>query len=172
MIFGATGSKIFLVFIVVSVLGTLNGLILALIRMPYSLALRNLIPGSKVLAKTNKACGDMPVNSAILAFAIGMFWLVVHYFTMEMGMRGDVSEISICVSYLNYILLYVVVIKLARKGEIKSKFMGYVVPVLAMFGSCVILLGSITHEYFIFFLIISYSIMGLGYYFGRNATKE
>lgn len=174
MLFGPTGSKVFLVFIVISVFGTMNGLILGLIRMPYSLAIRNMVPGSKFLSVTNDKMGGMPINSAVFSFGLSIFWLVLHYVTTEMGMRGDVSEIAVGISYLNYILLYVVVIRLARKGEIRSKFMGYVVPVMAIIGSCVILLGSITHEYFILFLVICYSVMGLGYYFGGKVkeTKE
>lgn len=171
MIFGPTGSKLFLVFIVVSVLGTFNGLILAIIRMPYSLAIRGMIPGSKWLSKQNEKVGGMPTNSALFSFALTMFWLVVHYITTENGMRGDISEISICVSYLNYLVLYNVVLKMGIKGEIKSKFMGIIVPIMAMVGSGVILLGSITHEYFILFLVICYSVMGIGYYFGGKIKE-
>ena len=86
-------------------------------------------------------------------------------------MRGDISEISICVSYLNYLVLYNVVLKMGIKGEIKSKFMGIIVPIMAMVGSGVILLGSITHEYFILFLVICYSVMGIGYYFGGKIKE-
>lgn len=171
-IFGENGARILLVFIVVSVLGTLNGLIMGLIRMPYSLAIRGMLPFSNFLAKENKKLGSMPINSAIFGFVISAMWLVIHYLTVEIGMRGDVSEISICVSYLNYILLYLVVIRLARKGEVKNKFMGYVVPALAILGSCVILLGSITNEYFLYFLVICYGIMAVGYYFGGKSQSE
>lgn len=172
MLFGAFGSKALLVFIVISVLGTLNGLVMALIRQPYSLAIRNLIPAAKMLSKENTYLNGMPVNSGILGFLVAMFWLVVHYFTLEAGMQGDISEIAISVSYLNYCVLYYIVIKLTRKGEIKNKFMGYVVPVMAMIGSFVILLGCISNPYFPIYLVICYSIMGVGYYYGVKSLQE
>lgn len=171
-LFGPIGTKALLVFVVISVLGTLNGLIMGIIRQPYSLAIRNLIPGAAVLAKENEKFGGMSVNSGWLAFAICTVWMVIHYFTMVAGMQGDVSEIAICVSYLNYCVLYSVVIKLAKKGEIKNKFMGYVVPVMAMIGSFVILLGCISNKYFPIYLVISYGIMGIGYCFGVKSLKS
>lgn len=105
LIFGNIGGKLILVFIVISVLGTVNGIVLGFIRMPYSLALRNMIPGSKMIAKEDERVGGMPLNSAILAYATSMFWMLVHYLTQRFGMRGDVSEIAIGISYLNYIVL-------------------------------------------------------------------
>ncbi len=168
---GAAGSKALLVFIVVSVLGTLNGLIIGMVRIPYSLAIRKMIFAEKTLSKETKSFGGMPVNSAILAFVICLVWSLIHYLTMKAGMQGDVSEISICVSYLNYSILYVAVMKLARCGEIKNKFMGYVVPALAILGALVILLGSISNQYFPIYLIICLSIMAAGYFFGRNAIE-
>lgn len=171
MLFGPIGSKALLVFIVVSVLGTLNGLIMAMIRQPYSLAIRNFLPGSEFFATESKRFSGMAVNSGIFGFVISMVWLVIHYFTLEAGMQGDVSEIAISVSYLNYCVLYYVVIKLTRKGEIKNKFMGYVVPVLAMVGSGVILLGCVTHPYFPIYLMICYGIMGVGYYYGLKSSR-
>ncbi len=168
---GDTGSKALLVFIVISVLGTLNGLIIGLLRMPYSLAIRNMIFAPKVLKKESKHLRGMPLNSAIFGFPVILIWILIHYLTMKAGMQGDVSEISICVSYLNYCVLYVAVMRLAKKGEIKSKLMGYVVPILAIFGAFVILLGSISNPYFPVYLLICFSIMALGYYYGRNAKE-
>lgn len=172
MVFGHIGAKIILVFVVISVLGTVNGLVLGYIRAPYSLALNQMIPGSTFIKKESKKLNGMPFHSAIVAFVISCVWLVVHHITQEMQMRGDVSEISICVSYLNYIMLYIVVFKMARKGEIKSKFMGYVVPVMAIIGSLVILSGSITHPLFIYYIVICYSIMGAGYWYKAKQGKK
>ena len=44
MLFGTAGAKIFLIFIIFSVLGTLNGFTLGFLRMPYSLAIRGMFP--------------------------------------------------------------------------------------------------------------------------------
>lgn len=169
ILFGAVGAKIILVFVVISVLGTLNGLTLGIIRMPYSLALRNMLPGSMGLKKENEGLGQMPLNSSLLAYALSLLWMIIHYITQKLGMRGDVSEIAIGVSYLNYIVLYIAVMRLTGKGRIKGKIKGYVVPVLAMLGSLVILSGSITHPLFIYyFMICALIIAAGGLYYARH----
>ena len=171
MIFGELGAKVILTFVIISVLGTVNGIVLAFIRMPYSLALRGMVSGSNMLKKEEKKLGGMPVNSAIVAFLLSMVWLVINHVTQVKGMRGDISEIAICVSYLNYIVLYVAVIRLAKKGEIKNVFMGYIVPGLATLGSFVILTGSITHRLFPYYLFICFMVLGSGYLFYKR-NKE
>lgn len=172
MIFGNFGAKAILVFIVISVLGTVNGLVLGFIRMPYSLALRNMLPGSKVISKEDKRLGGMPLNSALLAFATSMFWMLIHYLTQRFGMRGDVSEIAIGISYLNYIVLYVAVMKLAKKGEITSIGKGYIIPIFAIIGSLIIISGSITHPLFIYYFIICASIIAAGGAYYRKNKKN
>ncbi len=171
-LFGNTGAKIILTFVVISVLGTVNGLVLGFIRMPYSMALRNMIPASGWLKKEEKKLGGMPVNSALAAYVLSLLWMAIHYFTQKNNMRGDVSEIAIGVSYLNYIVLYFTVMKLARKGTIKGAFKGYVIPVLATIGSLVILSGSVTHPLFVYYFIICFLIIAAGYfYYKKNKSK-
>ncbi len=66
LLFGKNGAKVLLTFVVISVLGTVNGIILGSIRLPYAMALRNMIPGSPAISKKNRKLDGMPVNSAIL----------------------------------------------------------------------------------------------------------
>lgn len=167
-LFGNFGAKLMLIFVIISILGTLNGLTLGLIRIPYSLAIRNMIPFSKSLSKESKYFNKMPINSATFGFIICMIWVLFHYITQSIGMVGDVSEIAICVSYLNYAVLYIVIIKLAIKGEIKNKFMGYFVPTMAIIGSLIILSGSFANPLFKYYLIICIIIMILGYFYYKN----
>ena len=167
-LFGAVGAKIILIFVIISVLGTVNGITLGYIRMPYSLALRNMLPGSRWIKKENARLGQMPVNSAIIAYLMSLLWMAIHYFSQKHNMRGDVSEIAIGVSYLNYIVLYIAVMRLAKKGSIKGKMKGYVIPILAIFGSLVILSGSITHPLFIYYFIVCFLIIISGYLYYRS----
>jgi APA family basic amino acid/polyamine antiporter len=167
LLFGSFGAKLILIFVIISVLGTVNGLVLGYIRMPYALAVRNMIPRSKSVAKENQKLGNMPANSATIAFLMTMIWMAIHYITQRYGMPGDVSEIAICVSYLNYIVLYVAVMRLARKGEVKGICKGYVVPALATAGSLMILTGSIRHPLFIYYIIVCVIVMTSGYIFYR-----
>lgn len=168
-LFGELGARAILIFVVISVLGTVNGLVLAFIRMPYSLALRKMLPGSAYLSKEDNRIGGMPLNSAVFAFLLSLVWMLVHYLTQRGEMRGDVSEIAIGVSYLNYMLLYGAVIRLTRKGEIKGAWKGYIIPVLAGIGSLVILSGSVTHPLFVYYVAICFFIMIAGFlYYRRN----
>lgn len=167
-LFGPTGAKIILIFVIISVLGTVNGLILGMIRMPYSLGIRNMIPFSKNLSKQNKNLNDMPLNSGIFSLLVTLVWYLIHYITKKNGMQGDVSEIAICISYLNYCILYGVIIKLAIKGEIKNKIMGYFVPIMAMIGSFIILLAGLNNPLFIYYLLICFIVMITGYFYYKN----
>ncbi|OON97250.1 MAG: amino acid permease [Candidatus Epulonipiscioides saccharophilum] len=155
VLFGSFGAKIILIFVVISVLGTVNGLVLGGIRLPQSLALRNMLPGSKKIAKINEEYG-ISIISAIISFVVFAIWLVAHYVTQKYGLlsSGDVSEISIAFSYAMYIYLYINVISLAKKGEIKNKIRGYIIPSLAICGSFIILSSAFTNQLFFVHLSI------------------
>lgn len=171
-IFGNMGAKIILTFVVISVLGTVNGLIIGIIRMPYSLSIRNMFPFShKYNAVSEKY--SVPVSSGILTYFINLLWMSAHYITQKFNLipNSDVSEISIVINYLGFILMYVAVIKLALKGEIKSKVMGYIVPILAIFGSLFILYGGMQNPFFIYYMsfCVIIIIISLIYY---NKNKD
>ncbi len=166
-LFGDLGAKVILIFVVISVLGTVNGLTLGFIRMPYSMALRNMIPGSNWLKKESEGLNGMPFNSALFAYVLSLLWMAIHYITQKLGMQGDVSEIAIGVSYLNYIVLYFAVMKLAKKGEIKGIIKGYIIPILATIGSLVIISGSISHPLFIYYFLVCFMIILAGYVYYR-----
>ena len=150
LLFGRVGAKVMLVFVLVSILGTVNGLVLGSIRLPYALGLRNMLPGSAFLRKESPALKDMPVNSAIFALAVSGVWLALHYITQKFQLlpNSDVSEISIVTNYLGYIVLYVAVIRLARKGQIKGLWNGYIVPICATVGALIILMGGLQSPLF------------------------
>jgi APA family basic amino acid/polyamine antiporter len=168
LLFGDVGAKIILIFVVISVLGTVNGIVLGFIRMPYSLALRNMVPASSWLKKEDKKLNGMPVHSAYFAYGLSLFWMLIHYLTQKFNMRGDVSEIAIGVSYLNYIVLYIAVMRLTKKNVIHGKIKGYLIPALATVGSLVILSGSISHPLFSYYFLICFAIIASGYFYYRK----
>ena len=147
-------------------LGTLNGLTLGCIRMPYSLAIRNMFPFSKSLSKTSDKFNGMPVNSAIFVFIMVLIWTIIRFFSHSLFEVDDISEVFVSISYLNYIFLYVVLFKLAKKGEIKSKFIGYFVPVMAIIGSFIIILGAFSNSVFIISIVTSIIVIVAGYKYG------
>lgn len=172
-LFGDFGAKLVLVAVVISILGTVNGVCLGLIRLPYSLALRNMMPLSNVFKKESATFGGMPINSSILVYVLSIVYLLINDTLLssknEFVAGLDISEIAICVLYLIYIALYVAVIKLAKKGEIKNKFLGYVAPVLATIGSLIIFSGSIVKLSFVVYAAVCITFLGIAYlYFATH----
>lgn len=176
-LFGSMGSKVVLVAVVISILGTVNGVSLGLIRLPYSMALRNMMPFSKVFKKENKKLGGMPVNSAILVYALSVVYLLINQLVMtseatlkvfgkEVAVCNlDISSISICVLYLTYIVLYVAVIRLWKKGQIKNVFLGLICPILGTIGSLIIFSGSVVDPVFFIYAVICLIFIGIAYLF-------
>ena len=104
-------------------MGTINGLTLGMIRLPHSLAKRNMFPNSEFVSKVNEKI-LMPVNSALVAFLISLVWFIVHYITTKFAIlpNSDISEISITMSYTLYIILYFKVFQLGRSGMSNAMF--------------------------------------------------
>lgn len=170
---GPTFASIIYVFVTISVMGTVNGVILGYIRLPYSLALRNAIPFSNSLKKINSKL-NMPVNSAFFAIAVSLVWWVIQYLQNKYSLliNGDIAEIAISVSYLLYIILYYQVFRLWRKGKVKGIWYGVVFPIFATLGSLFVLIGGLANPQFIIFVVIcAIAIVG-GYVYGGKAYED
>lgn len=154
-IFGVYGAKFILIFVIISIMGTVNGLIIGYIRMPYSLAIRNMFPKAKSISKINDKY-KMPIISAVLVMVISLFWMMVHYITVKFNMlqNSDISEISITINYVLYIIFYIKVIKMGMKKDVQGVFRGFINPILAIIGSIIILLGSMGNSLFFVYAFI------------------
>lgn len=163
MIFGPSGAKIILVFVVISVLGTVNGLYLGLSRIPYALALRKDLPFSSQIAEVNQKY-DMPIVSAFLATAICIVWLFIHYLSTKLPILGklDISNLPIVLTYLFYTYLYIGIIKLTKKGIIKNKFRGYVCPAISILSAAIILYSGFKDPMVAIYLVICIFIIFAG----------
>ena len=173
-LFGATAAKAFLVFVVISVMGTVNGLVLGLIRLPYSLAVKSLIPFSERLRQVSPKY-HLSVASALLGFGLSLFWAVVHYWVMKSHVLGDmdISEIAIVVSYLLYLVFYFAVFQLWRKGEVKSVLFGVISPLLASLGSLMVLFGGMQNPLFLpVCLPICAAVLVLAYLYSRRLQAK
>lgn len=174
-IFGSVGEQVLLFFVLVSILGVLNGVTLGFIRLPQALAAKNMLPKSDKLIHINDK-RQLSSGSALLAYGVSVVWMLLHYITQYTGIlgNGDVNEIAVVFSYVTYIVLYLRVIKLKKEGIIKNRFLGYIAPVFAIFGSLIILVGGVFSNpfYMPFFLLISFLVCLLGYrYFQRKEAQ-
>ena len=172
-IFGGLGSKALVTFVVISIMGTINGVVMGTIRLPYALAKRDMIPGSKWVAQFNEKY-QMSITSGIFAFGVCAVWWVIHYFTMKFGWLGnsDVSEISIVMCYVLFVVLYFKVFMFWREGKVKGIARGIIFPVLATAGSIFIIYGGLQNPYFFIFVGICAIVFLAGYFYNHKAVAN
>lgn len=153
-LFGPNGMKIVLILVVISILGTLNGLVLGYIRLPYALALRKEIVRSDIFSKINKKY-DIPIHSVGLTLGLVLIWTFLHFlsvdgvnygFTLLKGL--EVDNLPIVLTYIFNSLLYIAVIFKGveqQKLSVKERF---VYPTLALFGALMVIYGGIIQPQF------------------------
>ena len=154
-LFGPFGAKLILTCVVISVMGTVNGLIIGLTRMPYALAIRNMFPYSHKVSVVNKKLG-VPVISSLVTLVIVLFWFAMHYITQKNNLlpNSDISEISITINYLGYIILYVQVFRYGLAGQIKGFWRSKLNPIFATIGSLIILIIGMRSPLFWFYALL------------------
>ncbi len=135
-LFGSVGSVILNAFIVVSCLGTLNGLMLANTRSLYSLSVRDSGPKPKMFSQIDPQT-NMPVNSSALTLLFCGAWFFYFYgANLTNPIFGvfsfDSSELPIITIYALYIPIFIMFI--VKEGK-KSVFKNIVMPILAVCAS-------------------------------------
>lgn len=135
--FGSIGGTILNAFIVISCLGTLNGLMLASTRGLYSIAIRNKGPKPQLLSQVDRAT-NAPTNSGIMALLICILWLFYFFGAnlMDTPLFGifsfDSSELPIITTYAIYLPIFIVyVIKQIKQKQYKN----IILPILATIAS-------------------------------------
>lgn len=167
---GRSGGTVVLAMITAAVLGTVNGYVIGAARMPYALAQAGFCPCPRLFARTDGRT-DIPLPSAAFACACALLMLGLHYLIVRLELLPgyDVSEIAVAVSYLLYSILYIRVIALYRKGEIRGVFHGLVFPLLALTGAAVVVLGAAQSRMFWLNLAVCAAVFFGGFlYCGRT----
>ncbi|MEF9962625.1 MAG: APC family permease [Erysipelotrichaceae bacterium] len=166
-LFGPMGMKIVMVFVIISVLGTLNGIILGYIRLPYALALRGEIQMSETLSKVNKKY-DIPFASAIFTLVMSLIWLALHWLSIDganvYGMSIfaglEVDNLPIVSTYIFNGLLYLAVIIKGVEGRKLNVVQRYVFPILALVGAGLVIYGGVIQPKFnVYFFICILGIL-------------
>lgn len=167
LIFGRLAGTLLTVFVIISCLGTLNGLIMGSTRGMFSIASRDLGPCSTFFKRVNSSCNST-INSALVGFCLSAFWLMVWYgnFAGWWGRFMDISELPIAFLYVIYISLYIFVMKSFNDLGFFSRF---VAPFLAGCGSLYIIWGAVQKDMFIHFLILTAIIVICGLPFMKKS---
>lgn len=174
-LFGPRTGSVILLFVIISVLGVTNGVTLGNIRMPQALATKKMIPFSEKIEKINEK-KQLSLVSCWLSLASALFWMVIHYFTQKTGILsgGDISEIAIVFSYICYFFLYVKIIQLKHRGEIKSFFKGTIAPIFGIMGCLIIVVGGIVSNplYVPIFILICSLVCLTGFLYYRKTIRS
>lgn len=165
LIYGPFISKILLVVIIIAVLGVSNGMLLATMRLPQAFAERGWIKSEK-MAKIHLKY-QLSVPASLSVAGVTLIWLGIHYVVTKFNLlpRSDISEITIVFNNTCFIFLYLIVLRLFLKGEIKNRLTGFVAPVLAILSAIVLLVGSLLTNFVMAtsFLILCFVFCLLGF---------
>ncbi|MEG1413248.1 MAG: APC family permease, partial [Acidaminococcaceae bacterium] len=133
-LFSQMGGTILFVFVVISCLGTLNGLMMGCTRGFYAIAVRNMGPNVAVLKNVDKNT-NMPTNASIVGLLLAGMWLL-YFFGANLVAKPwfgwfsfDSSELPIVTIYMMYIPIFVLMI---AKEKTLSTFKRFVMPSLAI----------------------------------------
>ena len=187
-IFGGVGGTLLNICIVVSCLGTLNGLMVGATRGMYAIAAREEGPRPQMFAQIDKET-NMTTNSAIWGLFICALWLVYFYgANLTEGWFGafnfDSSELPIVTIYALYIPMFIAwMIKEKELGVFKR----IILPVISIIA-CVFMVFAAVYAHGItpylaakadgvfkfpvlFYLIIFAVIMVIGAVFKNSKNK-
>ena len=164
-IFGGFLGNVLNLFIVISCLGTTNGLMLGCSRCMYSLASRGEGPKAKMFSQVDNV-SNMPSNSAVFALMITAAWFLYFYASNLAGMWSgpfvfDSTELPIITIYLMYLPIF---IQWMRKEKGQPVLRRFVLPILALCGSAFMVVACIFGHGMacLWYLIVFAVIMAIG----------
>lgn len=169
-LFGDAASQGLFVFVVLSCLGTCNGLMMGCTRGFYAVALRGKGPAPKMLAQLD-GYSNMPTNAAATGLLMAGLWAWYFYFGTlknQLGaFRFDSSEVPIITLYAMYIPIFLCFMKKNKEEPFLRRVL---IPTLAIMGcSFIVVAGFISYGVDIFYYFIIYlSVMFLGFMFSKK----
>ena len=174
--FGATVAGLINFLIIVSCLGTLNGLMVASTRSMYALSVRDEGLCPKVFSQVDSQT-NMPNNSAALGLVVCAVWFVYFLGGQFFGWFGkyafDSSEIPVITVYPIY--LPMLIRYMMREREL-GVFKRFILPTLSIVGIIVMVAASIFRHGMgnVWYLIVFAAVMlfGAAVYFKNAKTKS
>lgn len=186
-IFGNVGGKLLQICIVISCLGTLNGLMMGTSRGMYAIAARGQGPNPKMFSQVDETT-NMTTNSSIWGLLVCCIWMVFFYgANLTAGWFGlfnfDSSELPIVSIYAMYIPIFIMWMK---KEKDLGTFKRFVLPALSILA-CVFMVFAAVYAHGItpyraakeagkfsfpvlFYLVIFAVIMIAGAFFYKKDT--
>lgn len=164
-IFSKAGGTLLFVFVVISCLGGLNGVMLGCCRGMYSLANQNQGPRPDIFSHVDKVTG-IPANSSIIGLLMSIMW-TLYFFSTQLTDSWfgqywfDISELPIISSYMLYIPIFFSIIKKEKELSLVKRFIS---PILSIIACIFIIIATIySHGTSVLYYLIVFSIiMGVG----------
>ncbi len=172
-IFGNFFGNVLNLFVVISCLGTTNGLMLACTRSMYSLAARGQGPAPKIFGQVDSKT-NMPHNSSIICLLIVGGWLLYFVGGVQLGWAGkyafDSSELPIITIYLMYLPILISWMIKEKGQNILRRF---IMPILAICGSVFMVVASVFSHGMgvVWYLIVFAAIMLVGVLVNKKWKK-
>lgn len=174
-LFGPWVGKLLVVIVIISVLGVVNGMLLATMRLPQAFAARGWIRSEK-MAKIDLKY-QLSIPAALSVTGVVLFYLLAHFIVQSLNLLPgtDISEITIVFNNFSINILHLAVLGLYAKGEIKNKLTGLVAPIVAILGSTMIVIGSFSNNWLMvgFFQLFCLAFCLVGYIiYLKNANEK
>lgn len=164
-VFTEFGGTLLFVFVVISCLGTLNGLMLACTRGFYAMASRKEGPAPQIFDGVDKTT-NMPTNSAVMGLFMASVWLTYFYgANLTEPWFGpfcfDSSELPIITIYSMYIPIFFM--QMVKEKSLPT-FKRFVMPFLGICASLFMVLAAIVSLKIavLYYLILFAAVMLLG----------
>ena len=174
-IFGGVLGNILNLFIAISCMGTLNGLMLACSRGMYAIAARGEGPAPKVFSHIDPQT-NMPGNSAIVGLLLTAAWFLYFYLSnLACTWTGifvfDSTELPIISLYLMFLPIF---IQWMRKEKDQSVVRRFILPILACCGALFMVLACVISHGMgcVWYLIVFAVIMTIGLIANRSRKTE
>lgn len=159
------------VFVIISCLGTMNGLMLGCCRGIYSLSARDQGPSIHIFKNVDKST-DMPTNSSIFGLLLCVLWMLQWQLgfidnLLPSWLAWENDELPIITIYAAYIPIFIFLI---IKGKDLNPFKRFIMPTLASL-CCVFMIYAAISSYgiqSIYYLIVFAIIMLIGFAFYRS----
>lgn len=177
-VFGSVFGNVLNLFIAISCMGTMNGLMLGCCRGLYSIAVRGQGPAPETFSQIDDRT-NMPTNSSIFGLLLCAIWGFYFYAALLSASPAswvgkfifDSSELPIVTIYAMYLPIFIIFMKKATElGSLKR----YIIPALALIGSCFMVYASVFAHGMenVYYLILFAVIMIIGNFFYRKNAED
>lgn len=173
-IFGSVAGTALFIFVVISCLGTCNGLMMACTRGFYALAVRGRGPCPAIFSQVDRHT-NMPSNAAAAGLLMCAIWgFYFHFGTLQnlLGpFRFDSSEIPIITLYAMYLPIYLRFMLTCREETPIRRFLPSLLALIG--GLFMVFSGILSYKTdCIYYLLVFLLVMLLGWLFRGQNTKN